>query len=39
MAARLDEAIGDLAGLQASPDDAAVERLMLYHNLQTEIES
>lgn len=39
MAARLDEAISDLAGLPVRADDECVERLMLYHNLQREIES
>ncbi len=39
MARRLDEAIDDLSGLPARPDDEVVERLMLYHNLQKEIES
>lgn len=39
MAKRLDEAISDLEGLPARPDDQCVERLMLYHNLQREIES
>lgn len=39
MAKRLDEAISDLSGLQARAEDEAVERLMLYHSLQKEIES
>ena len=39
MAKRLDEAIKDLESLTAAPDDESVERLMLYHTLQREIES
>jgi len=39
MAARLDEALAGLDSLPARPDDESVERLMLYHNLQREIES
>lgn len=39
MAQRLDEAIADLERLDAAPNDESVERLMLYHNLQREIES
>lgn len=39
MAGRLDEAIVGLDSLSASADDESVERLMLYHNLQREIES
>ena len=39
MAKRLDEAIGDLSTLPVRADDEVVERLMLYHNLQMEIES
>jgi hypothetical protein len=39
MARRLDEAISELSVLAALPDDASVERLMLFHNLQREIES
>lgn len=39
MAGRLDEAISGLEGLRPSPNDETVERLMLYHNLQREIES
>jgi hypothetical protein len=39
MASRLDEAIADLTSLPTRADDESVERLMLYHNLQREIES
>ena len=39
MAGRLDEAIAVLESLPARPDDESVERMMLYHNLQREIES
>lgn len=38
MSARLDEAIADLDALDPSKEES-VERLMLYHNLQKEIES
>jgi hypothetical protein len=39
MAKRLDEAIEDLASLPVRAEDAAVERLMMYHSLRREIES
>lgn len=39
MSKRLDEAISDLSTLPVRVDDEPVERLMLYHNLQREIES
>lgn len=39
MAKRLDEALQDLDKLTAEATDESVERLMLYHNLQREIES
>lgn len=39
MAKRLDEAIADLESLSVEATDESVERLMLYHNLQREIES
>lgn len=39
MAVRLDEAIAGLDSLSARPDDESVERMMLYHNLQRDIES
>lgn len=39
MAKRLDEALADLSALPVRSDDDSVERLMLYHNLQREIES
>lgn len=39
MSARLDEAIAGLDSLPTRPDDESVERLMLYHNLQRDIES
>lgn len=39
MSKRLDEAIAELAGLPAKPTDESVERMMLFHNLQREIES
>ncbi len=39
MAKRLDEALSDLDSLSPQMDDESVERLMLYHNLQKEIES
>jgi hypothetical protein len=39
MSRRLDEAIAELTGLPATPNDESVESLMLYHNLKREIES
>lgn len=39
MAKRLDEAIGELSRLNPDSGDAAIESLMLYHNLRQEIES
>lgn len=39
MAARLDEAIADLSNLPVVAEDEVIERLMLYHSLQREIES
>lgn len=39
MARRLDEALSALESLATRPDDASVERLMLYHNLMREIET
>ena len=39
LAKQLDEALGDLDKLDADSMDESVERLMLYHNLQREIES
>lgn len=39
MAKRLDEAIDELTRLEATADDEVVERVMMYHNLQREIES
>jgi hypothetical protein len=39
MTSRLNEAIADMSGLSADSGEAAVEALMLYHNLRREIES
>lgn len=39
MGKRLDEAISELATLSPKAEDDVVEKLMLYHNLQREIES
>lgn len=38
MSTRLDEAISELSTMPSSPTDESVERMMLFHNLQHEIE-